>query len=98
MLTLVIVSAAVPVFVRVTVEAALDDPTDWLAKMTLAGERTTVADAPVPVSGTVCTAPLPLSVRVMVPAIVPLAVGVKLTLIVQLAPDATPPLQLLVCE
>jgi hypothetical protein len=98
MLTLVIVSAVVPVFVRVTVEAALDDPTDWLAKVTLEGERTTVADAPVPVIGIVCTAPLPLSVRVIVPAIVPLVVGVKLTLMVQLAPDATPPPQLLVCE
>ena len=98
MLTLVIVSAVEPVFVRVTVETVLDDPTDWLAKVMLEGERTTVADVPIPVIGIVCTAPVPLSVSVIVPAIVPLAVGVKLTLIVQLAPDATPALQLLVCE
>jgi hypothetical protein len=97
-LTLVMVNAAAPVLVRVTPVAGLDDPTDWLAKETLVGEKTTVAEIPVPESGTVCSNPLPLSVKVSVPPMVPAVVGVKLTLTVQLAFAATPAPQLLVCE
>jgi len=96
--TLVMVSDSAPVFVRVTTEAGLDAPTDWFAKVTLEGERVTVAEIPVPVTGTLCIAPVPLSVRLTVPAMTPAVVGVKLIFRVHVPPAATPAAQVLVCE
>ena len=57
----------------------------------------TAGAVPVPVRLTVWGLPLALSVRVMAAVRVPLAAGVKVTLIVQLAPAATLDPQLLVC-
>ena len=49
-----------------------------------------------PVRLTVCGLPVALSVMVMVPGWLPVAVGVKVTLMVQLAPAATEVPQVLV--
>jgi hypothetical protein len=59
-------------------------------------EKATTGVVPVPVSVTVCGLPVALSVIVSVPVRVPPAVGVKVTLIVQLAPAATVDPQVLV--
>ena len=55
-------------------------------------------ETPVPVRLTVCVAGLALSVMVTAPVRVPVVVGLKVTLIVQLAPTATLEKQLLVWE
>ena len=60
------------------------------------GERPTTGAVPVPVRLMVCVAGLALSVMVKEPLREPLAVGVKVTLRVQLAPAATVAPQLLV--
>ena len=54
--------------------------------------------APVPVRLTVCGLPVALSVTVIVPGWLPAAVGVKVTLMEQLAPAATEAGQVLVWE
>jgi hypothetical protein len=56
------------------------------------------AETPVPVRLTVWVVGLALSVMVTAPVRVPVAVGLKVTLIVQLAPAATLEKQLLVWE
>jgi hypothetical protein len=89
---LVIVNAALPVLVSVTVCAALVVPMVWLAKVSEVGEKLTAGAgtaAPVPVSVAVCGLPAVLSTMLNVPVRVPAAVGLKVTLIVQLAPAAT---------
>jgi hypothetical protein len=53
---------------------------------------------PVPLSVTVWGLPAALSVTVRAPVRLPVAVGVKVTLIVQLEPAATEPAQVLVWE
>lgn len=97
-LTLVTVNGALPEFVSVMTVTVLEDPTIVFANVTLEGERLTLGATPVPVRGTVCGLLLALSVMVSVPATVPAAAGVKVTLIVQLPPLATEVPQLLVCE
>ena len=93
-----IVSVALPVLVRVTPCALLLLPTAWLANVKLAGVKLAVAAVavPVPVKATVCGLPVALSVMVTEAARLPLAEGVKVTLIVQLAPAPTELPQLLV--
>jgi hypothetical protein len=71
-------------------------PTTWLAKVRLVGEMLTAGAVPVPERLTLCGLPVALSARVRDAVRVPLAAGVKVTLIVQLAPAATEPPQLLV--
>jgi hypothetical protein len=71
-------------------------PSSCAEKVKEAGERLTVgAAAPVPVRLTVCVAGLALSVIVNVPLLEPVAVGLKVTLRVQLALVATVAPQLL---
>ena len=70
-------------------------PTAWLAKERLVGDRLATAAVPVPVRLTVWGLPVALSVRVTAAVRDPLAAGVKVTLIVQLAPAATLAPQLL---
>lgn len=97
--TLVILSAAAPVLLSVTAWAGLVDPTAWLAKDRLAGASPATATMPVPVKLAVWVLPaLPLesSVTVRIPLRAPAAVGLKVTLIVQLMPAATEVPQLLV--
>ena len=76
-------------FVSLTAFAALFVPTLMLPKLTLVGENATVEVVPVPVSVTLCGLLAALSVTTTVPEFVPVAVGVKVTLIVHFAPEAT---------
>ena len=62
------------------------------------GERLTAGAVPVPVRLTVWVAGLALSVMVTAPVLIPVAVGLKVTLRVQLAPTATLDLQVFVWE
>ena len=62
------------------------------------GQRRTTGPAPVPVRLTVWVGGLALSVMVRAPVLVPLAVGLKVTLIVQEALAARVERQLLLCE
>jgi hypothetical protein len=74
-------------------------PTACAGKINEPGESlTTAADAPVPVRLTVCVAGLALSVMVTAPVLVPVAVGLKVTLSVQLWLAATLEPQVLVWE
>jgi hypothetical protein len=74
-------------------------PTLCAGKVKEAGERLTTGVAtPVPVRLTVCVAGLALSVMVTTPVLVPAAVGLKVTLRVQLALAARLAPQLLVWE
>ena len=88
-----LLTAVAPVFVKVTLCDGLVTPTpDW--KERNVGE--TVITTPWPKRLTVCGLPTPLSVTVMLPLREPTAVGVKVTLIVQIAPPARLVPQLLV--
>jgi hypothetical protein len=69
-----------------------------VAKVKEAGERLTTGPVPVPVRLTVCVAGLALSVMVKAPVLVPRAVGLKVTLMVQLALAATLEPQVFVWE
>ena len=69
-----------------------------MEKLKLDGENETAAGVrPVPLSVMDCGLPLALSVMETVPLALPLLWGVKVTLIVQLAPPASEAGQLLVC-
>src|SRR5258708_17779983 len=84
-----IVSEAVTVVVSVTICAALIEPTFVLGKFTLFDESVTrPASTPVPLSGTLCGLPGPLSVKINEPLRVPAAVGVNCTKTVEDAGDA----------
>jgi hypothetical protein len=88
--------AAFPVLLRVTPSAALVVPTFWLPNVRLAGERLIAAATPVPVRLTVCGLPAALSEMLTVAVRIPAAVGVNVTLIMQLLFAATEPPQVLV--
>ncbi len=86
------VSAALPLLVSVTLCAGLVVPTAWLPKLRLVDDRLTAGAelvlVPLPDRPTDCGLPLALSVIVTAAVSVPVAVGVKVTLMVQLAPAA----------
>ncbi len=86
---LVMVSAASPAFERVKDLGALEVLTCWFPNERLVGERLTAGAVPVPVRLTICGLPLASSVTVIAPLLVPVAVGVKVTLIAQFPPAAT---------
>lgn len=86
---LVSTRVVVPVFVAATVCGRLVVPTVWLAKFRLLVDRDSPGVTPVPLSPIVRGLPAPLSVIVTEPERAPAAVGVKVTLIVQLVPGAT---------
>jgi hypothetical protein len=73
-------------------------PTDCAGKVKEAGERLTTGAEPVPVRLTDWVAGLALSVMVTAPVLIPVAVGLKVTLRAQLAPAATLAPQVLVWE
>jgi hypothetical protein len=96
---LVIVKLALPVLVRVTDCEGLATPTVWLPKVRLVAERPTLGPLPVPVRLTLCVLPatlLLLSVMLNVAVRVPGALGVIVTVMVQLPPAATELPQVLV--
>ena len=65
----------------VTVCARLVVFVGWPANVKLLGDRLTTGAVPVPVRETVCGLPLALSVIVMAPVRVPVAVGVRFRLL-----------------
>jgi hypothetical protein len=93
---LVMFSTEVPVFVSVMVCAALVVFMSCPANTKLVGDKLTPAATPVPDRVTVCGLPVALSVTVIVPGWLPVAVGVKVTLMEQLVPAATEAPQVLV--
>src|SRR5207237_160714 len=82
------VKAAVPVFVSVIVIGALVVASGWLPKPRLEVGRATGRKIPYTLSATVCGLPTALSATDSVPVRALEVVGVKVTLIVQLAPAA----------
>ena len=94
---LVMLKGAVPLFPSVTTCGALVVLTTWPLKVTLFGATLAVAAVPVPLRLITWGIVLASSVTVSVPPRVPVADGVKVTLIVQLPPVGTEPLQLFVC-
>lgn len=80
------VRGAVPLLVSVTDFAALVVATVWLLKLRLVVLKLTAGAVPVPLSVTVWGLPDALSVIERVPPRLPVAVGVKVTLMMQLAP------------
>ena len=88
----VIVNVVVPTLVNVTALAALVVPTVTEPKFKLVDESFAVV--PEPLSGTDCGLPEALSVTLTAALRVPLAVGLKVTLIVQLVPATSEPPQL----
>jgi len=67
-----------------------------LPKAKLVGAKLAAGAIPVPDRATVCGLPVALSVTVIVPGWLPVAVGVNVTLMEQLAPAATEAPQVLV--
>src|SRR4030081_2434216 len=94
---LLMVNVAVPVFLSVTFCEAFVVPTCWPLNVRLLGVSLTKGASPVPVRLTVCGLPAALSVTLTFAVLVPFAVGVKVTVMVQLAPAATDFPQLFVC-
>jgi hypothetical protein len=94
--TALIVSVAVPVLVTVTVFGRPEVPTYCAGKAMLDGVTEADGATPAPVSATVCGLGglVALSVILNVPVRVPVAVGEKVTFMVQLAPAAKLPMQL----
>ena len=93
---LLMVSVAVPVFVNVTLCAALDVFTSWSAKVKVAGDKLATGTTPAPESVMGFTATVLLLVSDRVPLRTPVAVGVNVTAIVQPVPGFNPLPQLLV--
>src|SRR5581483_8819781 len=87
-----------PVFVSVTVCGALVVDISCVAKVRLLGESVTAATTPVPVSVTVCGLFGALSETLTAAFRVPVAVGLKYTDILQLAPADTDVPQVFVWE
>lgn len=92
------VRVAFPVLDNVTFCAALVVPTGWLVKVTLDEDSPTTGAIPVPDNETLCGLPLALSVMLTLAVRLPVAVGLKMTLMEQFAPAATLAPQVLVCE
>src|SRR5437899_2397171 len=88
---LVMLRVAVPLLVRVTVCTGLVVLRRWSPKARLVGAKVTAGAMPIPASDTDCGLPGASSVMVTVAVRAPVAAGVKLMLIVQLAPGATEP-------
>src|SRR2546425_2794723 len=84
------VRVALPLFISVTAIGRLLVPTVWLpVTVRLGGTSVTTGATPVPVRVIVRGLPLPLSVIMIAPVLLPRAVGVKVTLMVQPPPEAT---------
>src|SRR5437870_4864443 len=83
-----IVKAAAPVFVSVTVIGALVVASSWLPKSRLVGANATPDAVPLPIWENICGLPPASSASDSVPVRAPEAVGVKVTLMVQFAPAA----------
>ena len=89
MLIEVMVNVALPVLLRVTTLAGLAVFTAWFANVMLPGDRAVTGAIPVPVRGTVCGLPKMLSLTAILAVRLPVAVGLKLVLMVQDLPGAS---------
>jgi hypothetical protein len=98
MAILAMFSVAFPLLLMEMASGGLDVPTSRLLKTKLPGKRV-IAGAlmPMPLRGTVCGLPTALSTIMMAPMRVPVAVGVNVTRMLQLARAARLAPQLLVC-
>src|SRR5713226_350859 len=97
---LVMFSVPVPVLVSVTLCAALVVPVSWLPKVKLVLDNETAGATevtPLPVKPMVCGLPLALSVIATLAVLVPVAVGVNVTVMAQFVLAATVLPQVLVC-
>src|SRR5205823_75698 len=83
-----IVKAAAPVFVSVTVIGALVVASSWMPESRVVGANPTPGAVPFPLRENICGLPPALSVSDSVPVRAPEAVGVKVTLMVQVPPAA----------
>src|SRR5256884_4256007 len=83
-----IVKAAAPVFVSVTVIGVLVVASSWLPKSRLVGANPTPGAVPFPLRENICGLPPASSASDSVPVRAPEAVGVKVTLMVQVPPAA----------
>src|SRR5947209_14854212 len=97
-MTLVTVKGAVPVLTRVIGFPLLVEPTNTPWKLRPTGDNVAIGATPVPLIAADCGLPLALSVIFTVDERLPVLVGVKVTLIVQLAFAARDEGQLFVCE
>src|SRR5437588_737715 len=79
-----IVKAAVPVFVSVTVIGALVVASNWLPKSRLVGANPTAGAVPFPLSIMICGLPPALSATDSVPERAPAHVGVQVTLLARI--------------
>ena len=98
MLTATLSSGPLPVFLSVMAWVALEVPLLVLGKVSEVGVRVTAGLAPVPVNDTVCGEGLALSATLTEAVNVPVVVGLKVTVMVQLALADTLVPQLFVCE
>jgi hypothetical protein len=92
-----ILSSRFPVLLNVTNCGALDLPMLSPPKVKLPGDKPTVGAMPEPLRAKACELVEILSVRIMLPVRLPVAVGLKVTLTTQWAPAAITSPQLLVC-
>ena len=92
---LVMLRVPVPVLVSTTVRTVLVVETVWLPKLSEDGLREIPADVavPVPVNVVMCGVVVELSATDRLAVLVPAAVGVNVTVITQLAPEAIVPTQ-----
>src|ERR1700761_2905020 len=89
MVMLLTLMAVLAVLLSVTNWVELVEPTLWLPKFRLFVEKVRPVTVPDPFRGTVCGLLAALSVIVRLADLVPGAVGVKVTLMGQLAPAAS---------
>jgi hypothetical protein len=94
---LVRLSATIPGLLRVTACAVPVVPTAWFGKFRLEGESVGGDATPVPLSATAWGLLKASSVMVTLPVRLPVAVGVKVTLMVQFEPALKLLPQLLLC-
>src|SRR5690242_4087479 len=97
MLIEVMFIVALPVLVKVAAICVLL-PTAWVPKASGLGARVAMAPVPLPEMVSVFGLLYAFEVTVRMPGRLPLLVGVKVRLMVQLLPGLTEALQLLVCE
>jgi hypothetical protein len=94
---LLMVNGAVPALIRVTVLAALVVFTNWPANVSEVGDTPAIGAMPVPLSVTVNVGFAGSLLEIVSPAVlVPMAVGLKVTLIVQFEPAARLAMQVVV--
>ena len=96
--TVCTVSGAVPVLVKVTFFVPLETPRSVPGKVRVVAERLTAGAIPVPLRFTTCGLLPASSLIVKAPLRLPVAVGLKVTVSVQLPPAGTVEPQVFACK